>query len=81
MNITFNTETIGLLLIEIEDILCNADISAGTSDDLSSFLNALAGIGESGSIVIVLNDDNIDDSWDDGDDSPHPVNPPIFTPA
>lgn len=81
MNITLNSDTVALLIHEIDDILGNVDISAGTCDDLSNFINALMAIGETGSIVIVQNDDNIDDDWDDDGDSPAPVNPPIFTPA
>lgn len=77
MNITFNNDTIATLLIEIEDMLCHAHISPGTSDDLSNFLNALANITETGAIVIVQDDDNIDDDWGDDDyDLPDsPVSP------
>lgn len=77
MNVTFNSDTIALLLQEIDDILSNGDITAGTCDDLSSFLNALAGINDSGSIVIVPDDDNIGDDWDD--DCPDPVTPPVLS--
>ena len=68
MNVTFNSDTVALLIGEIDDILDHADISAGMADDLSNLLNALALIHESGSIVIVKDDDNIDDDWDDDSD-------------
>ena len=78
MNITMNADTLALLVQEIDDILSHCDISAGTCDDLSCLLNALMGIEESGSIVIIPNDDNIGDDWDD--DSPdNPVTPPILS--
>lgn len=82
MNVTFNSDTVALLIHEIDDILCNGDISAGMTDDLSNLLNALMAIGETGSIVIVQNDDNIDDDWDDDGDSPDaPIKPPHFITA
>jgi hypothetical protein len=68
MNITFNSDTVALLLTEIDDILSHCDISAGTADDLSNLLNALMDIDRAGSIVIVKDDDNIDDDWDDDSD-------------
>ena len=70
MNVTFNSDTVALLIHEIDDMLCNADISAGTCDDLSSLLNALMEINKAGAIVIVPNDDNIGDDWDDWDGEP-----------
>ena len=73
MNVTLNSDTVALLIHEIDDILGNVDISAGTCDDLSNLLNALMAIGETGSIVIVQNDDNIEDDWDDDGDSPDPA--------
>lgn len=79
MNVTFNTDTVAFLVHEIDDMLCNADISSGTLDDLSNFLNALMNIHQSDSIVIVKNNDNIDDDWDedgpddDGPDLPAPI--------
>lgn len=82
MNVTFNSDTVALLIHEIDDMLCNADISAGTCDDLSNLLNALMDIDRAGSIVIVKDDDNIDDDWDDDldgygpdDDSPDDDSP------
>lgn len=68
MNVTFNSYTVALLVYEIDDMLCNADISAGTCDDLSNLLNALMEIDRAGSIVIVKDDANIDDDWDDDSD-------------
>ena len=65
MNVTLNSDTIAMLVIELDDIMGNADISPGTCDDLSNLLNALMAIGETGSIVIVANDDNIAEDWDD----------------
>ena len=65
MNVTFNSDTVAFLVQEIDDILSNADISAGMCDDLSNLLNALMEIGKAGSIVIVKNDDNLFDDWDD----------------
>ena len=70
MNVTFNSDTIAMLVNEIDDMLCNADISAGTCDDLSSFLNGLMEISRAGSIVIIPNDDNIGDDWDDWENGP-----------
>jgi hypothetical protein len=70
MNVTFNSDTIAMLVNEIDDMLCNADISAGTCDDLSSFLNGLMEISRAGSIVIIPNDDNIGDDWDDWESGP-----------
>lgn len=82
MNVTLNSDTVALLIHEIDDILGNVDISAGTCDDLSNLLNALMAIGETGSIVIVQNDDNIEDDWDDDGDFPDaPIKPPNFIPA
>jgi hypothetical protein len=82
MNITFNSDTVALLIHEIDDILGNVDISAGTCDDLSNLLNALIEIPDQGSIVIVMNNDNIDDAWDDWDNEPDaPIKPPNFIPA
>jgi hypothetical protein len=68
MNVTLNSDTIAMLVIELDDILSNADISAGTCDDLSNLLNALSHIQVAGSIVIVPDDYNIGDDWDDGPD-------------
>jgi hypothetical protein len=65
MNVTFNSDTVAFLIHEIDDILSHADITAGMCDDLSNFLNALAVIVRYGPIVIVHNDDNLGDSWDD----------------
>jgi hypothetical protein len=81
MNVTLNSDTIAMLVIELDDILGNADISAGTCDDLSNLLNALMAIGETGSIVIVANDDNIADDWDDWESGPDdgPDGPPVPT--
>lgn len=70
MTITFNSDTVAFLIHEIDDILSNADITAGMCDDLSSFLNGLVEINKAGSIVIVPNDDNIGDDWDDWDGEP-----------
>ena len=72
MNVTFNSDTVAFLVQEIDDILSNADISAGTCDDLSNLLNALMEIGKAGSIVIVKNDDNLFDDWDDDSDGYSP---------
>jgi hypothetical protein len=72
MNVTFNSDTVAFLIHEIDDMLCNADISAGTCDDLSNLLNALMDIDRAGSIVIVKDDDNIDDDWDDDSDGYSP---------
>lgn len=72
MNVTFNSDTVAFLVQEIDDILCNADISAGTCDDLSNLLNALMDIDRAGSIVIVKNDDNLFDDWDDDSDGYSP---------
>jgi hypothetical protein len=72
MNVTFNSNTIAFLIQELDDILGNADITMGMSDDMSTFLNALMNIEEMGAIVIVQNDDNLGDDWDD---SPDPVSP------
>lgn len=74
MNITFNSDTVAFLVHEIDDILNNADISAGTCDDLSSLFNGLMEIERAGSIVIIPNDDNIGDDWDDWDDEPDSPN-------
>lgn len=79
MNVTLNSDTVAILIYEVEDILSNSDISCGTSDDLSCFLNALMELENSGSIVIVPNDDNIGDEWDDDNFSPDPVNGPLMT--
>lgn len=79
MNVTLNSDTVAILIYEVEDILSHGDISCGTSDDLSCFLNALMELENSGSIVIVPNDDNIGDDWDDDDFSPDPVNGPLMT--
>jgi hypothetical protein len=68
MNVTFNSDTVAFLIHEIDDILSNADITAGMCDDLSNFLNALAVIIRDGPIVIVHDDDNLGDSWDDDSD-------------
>jgi len=69
MNVTFNSDTVAFLGQEIDDILSHADISAGTCDDLSTLLNALMELGKAGtSIVIVKNDDNLFDDWDDDSD-------------
>ena len=65
MNVTFNSDTVALLIGEIDDMLCNADITAGMADDLSCLLNALMRLDPVGSIVIVPDDDNINDDWDD----------------
>lgn len=79
MNVTFNSDTVAMLVYEMEDILSHGDISSGTSDDLSCFLNALMELQNSGSIVIVPNDDNIGDDWDDDDFPIQPVNGPLMT--
>ena len=78
MPITFNSDTVAFLIHEIDDILSNADITAGMCDDLSNFLNGLVEINQAGSIVIVPDDDNLGDDWDDDldgyppdDDSPN----------
>ena len=77
MNITLNSATVEMLVYEVEDILSHGDISSGTSDDLSCFLLALMELQNSGSIVIVPNDDNIGDDWDD--DFPiQPANGPLI---
>lgn len=77
MNVTFNHDTVAMLVNEMEDILSHGDISCGTSDDLSCFLNALMDLENVGSIVIVPNDDNIGDDWDD--DFPiQPANGPLI---
>jgi hypothetical protein len=68
MNVTFNSDTVSFLISEVDDMLCNADITAGMADDLSNILNALMDIDRAGSIVIVKNDDNINDDWDDDAD-------------
>ena len=75
MNVTFNSVTVALLIHEIDYILGNVDISAGTCDDLSSFLNGLMEIERAGSIVIIPNDDNIGDDWDDWEGEPDSPNP------
>jgi hypothetical protein len=72
MNVTLNSDTVALLIGEIDDILDHADISSGTADDLSNLLNALALIHESSSIAIVPDDENIDDDWDDDSDGYKP---------
>jgi len=79
MNVTFNSDTIAMLIHEIDDMLCNADITAGMCDDLSNLLNALMAIGETGSIVIVPDDNNIGDDWDDEDDGPDSPTPSGWT--
>jgi hypothetical protein len=65
MPVTFNSDTVAFLIHEIDDILSNADITAGMCDDLSNFLNGLVEINQAGSIVIVPDDDNLGDDWDD----------------
>jgi hypothetical protein len=79
MNVTFNSDTVAFLVHEIDDILSNADITAGMCDDLSNLLNALMQIGETGSIVIIPDDDNIGDDWDDEDDGPDSPAPSGWT--
>jgi hypothetical protein len=76
MNVTLNSDTVALLIGEIDDILDNADITAGMADDLSNLLNALALIHESGSIAIVPDDENLDDDWDDDSDGYRPDDGP-----
>lgn len=74
MNITFNSDTVAYLIHELEDILSIADITAGMYDDMSNLLNALADIQAAGSIVIVPDDENLEDDWDDDDGySPDPA--------
>jgi hypothetical protein len=68
MTVTFNSDTVAFLIHEIDDILSNADITAGMCDDLSSFLNGLVEINQAGSIVIVPDDENLGDDWDDDSD-------------
>jgi hypothetical protein len=68
MNITLNSDTVAFLIHELDDILSNADITAGMCDDMSNLLNALADIQAAGSIVIVPDDENLDDDWDDDSD-------------
>ena len=78
MNVTLNSDTVVLLINEIDDILSHGDISAGTCDDLSGLLNALMEINKAGSIVIVPNDDNIGDKWEDDDFPIQPANGPLI---
>ena len=78
MNVTLNSDTVVLLINEIDDILSHGDILAGTCDDLSGLLNALMEINKAGSIVIVPNDDNIGDKWEDDDFPIQPANGPLI---
>jgi hypothetical protein len=77
MNVTLNSDTVAFLIHELDDILSNADITAGMCDDMSNLLNALMAIGETGSIVVVPDDDNIGDDWDDDGDGYSPDPAPI----
>jgi hypothetical protein len=65
MKFTLNSDTIAWLVIELDDILGNADISPGTCDDLSNLLNGLMELNRNGSMVIFPGGVYIEEDWDD----------------
>lgn len=81
MYVTFNNETTAFLINELEDMLENCNLSPGMVDDLSSFCNSLLNLVDDGSLVIVPDNDNIGDEWDEDSPDPSPIEPPTFIPA